>query len=59
MSMTYQDLLDKLRQLDEVTLAEKLQLHSDELVDRFPDRIEELVDDLFDYFEEESDSEDS
>ena len=38
--ITFAELCDKLKQLDETTLMEVLQLHSDELVERCKDREE-------------------
>ena len=53
--MTWQDLLDKLRKLDEVTLLEVLDLNSSDIVDRYEDVIELRQDVLFDWFEEDDD----
>ena len=38
---TLEDIKDKLKQLDEVTLMEVLEITSEDLVDRFVDRIEQ------------------
>ena len=38
---TLEDIKDKLKQLDEVTLREVLEISSEDLVDRFVDRIEQ------------------
>jgi len=38
--LTLSEIKEKLKQLDEVTLVETLQLTSDDLVDRFSDLIE-------------------
>ncbi len=46
MPLTLTDLINQLRLLDEVTLIETLDLHSDEIVDRFMDLIEEHHDEL-------------
>jgi hypothetical protein len=40
MPLTFKDLLDRLRTLDEITLLEELEISSEDLVDRFPDLIE-------------------
>lgn len=50
--LTYQDLLQQLRQLPEITLMELLEINSEELVDRFLDKIEEKQDWLFKEFED-------
>ena len=38
---TLEDIKDKLKQLDEVTLMEVLEITSEDLVERFVDRVEE------------------
>ena len=38
---TLEDIKDKLKQLDEVTLMEVLEITSEDLVERFVDRIEQ------------------
>tara|TARA_R100000479_G_C6252040_1_gene152771 strand:+ start:274 stop:450 length:177 start_codon:yes stop_codon:yes gene_type:complete len=38
---TLEDIKDKLKQLDEVTLMEVLEITSDDLVERFVDKIEQ------------------
>lgn len=43
MSLVLQEVLSELRQLDEVTLIECLDLTTDELIDYLMPRIEELV----------------
>jgi ribosome assembly protein YihI (activator of Der GTPase) len=57
MALTILDLFDKLKRLDEISLMEILGITSEELVDRFEDRIEamfdQLVDELDDTKEEE------
>lgn len=42
--MTISDLCDKLKQVDEVSLLELLNIRSDDIVDRFLDVIEEKAD---------------
>lgn len=46
MALTLNDILDRLRQLDEVELLDILGVNSDMLVDRFADLIEEQLDKL-------------
>lgn len=41
MALLFNELLEKLRQWDEVSLLELLDIRSDDLVDRFEDIIEE------------------
>ena len=43
---TLEDIKDKLKQLDEVTLMEVLEITSEDLVERFIDRIEQKQDTL-------------
>lgn len=47
MSDTYADLLAKLRQLDEITLMELLEISSEDIVNKFRDEIEDKLEDLF------------
>lgn len=49
---TLEDIKDKLKQLDEVTLMETLEITSEDLVDRFLDRIEEKQDTLENDFDD-------
>lgn len=44
--ITLDELKERLSNLDEVTLLEVLDIHSDELVEAFEDRIEENIDKL-------------
>lgn len=59
MALTLNDVLDKLKRVDEVTLMEILEITSDDMVARFMDRIEMKYDKLLDdmeadaFFEEE------
>lgn len=53
MSLTIQDLQDRLKQLDETILLEVLNITSDEIVERFVDKIEDRFDELSDDLEEE------
>ena len=49
---TLEEIKDKLKQLDEVTLLETLEITSDDLVERFLDRIEQQQDTLENDFDE-------
>jgi len=42
--LTLEDIKEKLKQLDEVTLMETLEITSEDLVNKFADRIEEKQD---------------
>lgn len=46
MALTLNDILDRLRQLDEVELLDILGINSDMIVERFIDLIEEQIDKL-------------
>lgn len=46
MALTLHDIKEKLKQLDEITLMETLEISSEDLVNRFVDRIEEKQDTL-------------
>lgn len=50
--LTLEEIKDKLKQLDEVTLLETLEITSDDLVERFLDRIEQQQDTLENDFDE-------
>lgn len=51
MSLTFADILHKLRLLDEITLMEVLEISSEDLVDKFEDKIEAKLDYLTDELE--------
>lgn len=53
MSVTYQELLEHLESLDEITLMELLELNSELIVAAFGDRIEDMSDQLFMEFEDD------
>lgn len=55
MILTFEELKEKLKDVDEVTLLEKLQIYSDEIVERFEDRIEDMYDELINEYNEEKD----
>lgn len=42
------ELIEKLKQTDEVTLLELLEIHSDELIDAFMEKIEDKLPYLYD-----------
>ena len=46
MSLTFEDVRDRLKNLDEVTLLEVLDVSSEDIVERFADRIEDRLLDL-------------
>ena len=48
MALTILDLFEKLKRLDEISLMEILGITTEELVDRFEDRIEAMFDQLVD-----------
>ena len=53
MTMTINELFDKLKELDELSILEILNVSSEELVDRFQDEIEDKYDELTVKFEHE------
>ena len=50
--LTLRDISERLKCVDEVSLLEILDIHSDELVDRFQDRIEEKIDNFVEDLED-------
>lgn len=46
MNLTFEDIIDRLKQLDEVSLLELLDLKSEDIVERFRDVIEDMVEKL-------------
>ena len=46
MSLTFEDIMDRLKQLDEVTILELLDLKTEDIVERFRDVIEDMVEEL-------------
>jgi len=42
--LTIPDICDKLKRLDEVTILELVEVNSEEIVNRFQDRIEDMAD---------------
>ena len=59
MTKTYRDVVERLKSVDEVSLLEVLEITSEELVDRFNDKIEEKIDDFIQEFEDEETLDDS
>jgi hypothetical protein len=53
--LTLNELCERLKHIDEISLMEVLEINSDEIVDRFIDKIEERMDDLQLDFEAELD----
>lgn len=51
--MIFEDLLDKLKGLDEITLMELLEISSEDLVERFQDKVELKLDYLTEDFDDE------
>lgn len=45
-NLTLEELKERLSNIDEITLLEVLDIHSDDLVDAFEDRIEDNIDKL-------------
>lgn len=46
MNLTFEELKEKLQRVDEVTLLELLDIHSDDIIERFEDYIEEKQEQL-------------
>lgn len=53
--LTLNELCERLKHIDEISLMEVLEINSEEIVDRFVDKIEERMDDLQLDFEAELD----
>ena len=53
--LTLNELCERLKHIDEISLMEVLEINSEEIVDRFVDKIEERIDDLQLDFEAELD----
>ena len=56
MSLTFEEVKEQLKNLDEITLMEVLGLSSEDLVERFEDRIENKLDELLEELEDDNDS---
>ncbi len=52
MSFTFEEIKEKLKEIDEISLLEKLEIYSDDIVERFEDKIEEKWEQLELDFEE-------
>lgn len=51
--MNKSELINKLKQIDEITVLELLEITSEELVDAFLDKIDEKIDYLYEQISEE------
>ena len=54
MSRTLPEVMEYLKQMDEITLMERLSVTSEDLVERFIDKIEEEIDEFEQEMEEET-----
>lgn len=50
MSLILSELIEKLKEIDEITLMERLEISSEDLVEHFTDKIEEKFDSLSEEF---------
>ena len=50
MALTFTELLERLKKVDEISLLEILDISSEDLVDRFPDLIEYKYDEIVQEF---------
>ena len=57
MSKTLREVIEWLKNMDEITLLERLDISSEELAERFIDKIENDFDDLEQEMEEETEEE--
>lgn len=57
MSLTLEELKEKLKRVDSISLLEVLEIDSDELVEAFTDAIVQRYDQLVEEFEEEEENE--
>ena len=55
MNLTIYELQDRLKEIDELSLLEILNIDSEEIVDKFVDKIEERYDSLVKSFDDEDD----
>ena len=58
MTILYEEIKERLKRLDEITLMEVLEISSEDLVERFDDRIEERQNELAQEFEDEAEESD-
>lgn len=49
MNLSYLEIIEELRKIDEVTLLELLDIEADDLVDAFPDKIKDRIQYIHDY----------
>jgi hypothetical protein len=56
MSLTLPELYDKLKEVDELTLLELLEVNADQIVEAFKDLIDDNADKLEKLFEEDTDT---
>lgn len=56
MTITFEELKERLKTLDEITLLEVLNLSSEDLVETFESRIEARMDEFMHEFENDDDS---
>ena len=54
---TLADIINHLKRIDEISLLEVLEINSEEIVDRFVDKIEDKYDQLREDFEQDEDEE--
>ena len=54
---TLADIINHLKNIDEISLLEVLEINSEEIVDRFVDKIEEKYDGLREDFEQDEEDE--
>lgn len=55
MSMTISELFERLKELDELSILEILNITSEELIEKFQDEVEDKFDELTAKFEDEAD----
>ena len=53
MTLTYTELIERLKKIDEVSLMEILDINSEDIVDRFSDKIEDKIEELIEDLEDE------
>lgn len=56
MAMTFAELVRQLKEYDELTVLELLEISAEDILERFPDKIEERFDYLEEQVSEETDS---
>lgn len=52
MIMSFLEIMEELRKVDEITLLELLDIEADELIDAFPEKIKERLQYIHDYLSE-------